>query len=106
VIVLIMITAYRPGAPTISGGARFADIRPIIERHCIQCHSARPTNADFPQAPKGVMFDRPDEIRLHAKRIEAQTVLAKIMPLGNATGMTDQERDRLGAWIEQGAKIP
>jgi uncharacterized membrane protein len=33
-------------------------------------------------------------------------VLAKIMPLGNTTGMTDAERQRLGAWIEAGAQIP
>jgi uncharacterized membrane protein len=27
------------------------------------------------------------------------------MPLGNATGMTQDERDLLGAWIRQGARI-
>jgi uncharacterized membrane protein len=26
------------------------------------------------------------------------------MPLGNATGMKDEERELLGGWIEQGAK--
>jgi uncharacterized membrane protein len=26
------------------------------------------------------------------------------MPLGNLTGMTDDERARLGAWIDAGAK--
>jgi len=26
------------------------------------------------------------------------------MPLGNQTGMTQSERDVLGAWIQQGAK--
>jgi len=28
------------------------------------------------------------------------------MPLGNATKMTDAERQLLGAWIAGGAKIP
>jgi uncharacterized membrane protein len=27
------------------------------------------------------------------------------MPLGNATNMTQAERDELGAWIRQGATI-
>jgi uncharacterized membrane protein len=27
------------------------------------------------------------------------------MPLGNLTGMTDEERVTLGAWIAQGAKV-
>jgi uncharacterized membrane protein len=89
----------------VVGGASFADIHPLIEKHCTQCHSAHPTNADFPQAPKGVMFDAPEEIQLHARRIEQQAVLSKIMPLGNTTGMTEAERQKLGAWIEQGAKL-
>jgi len=28
------------------------------------------------------------------------------MPLGNVTGMTQAERDLLGRWIAQGARIP
>jgi uncharacterized membrane protein len=28
------------------------------------------------------------------------------MPLGNVTGMTKAERDLLGRWIAQGARIP
>ena len=27
------------------------------------------------------------------------------MPLGNVTGMTDAERELLGRWIAQGAKV-
>ena len=32
--------------------------------------------------------------------------MLKTMPLGNVTHMTQAERDALGAWIRQGAKIP
>jgi uncharacterized membrane protein len=105
-VVLIMISSYRPGAAGAGGAASFADIQPIVAKHCVQCHSAHPTNADFPEAPKGVMFDTPAEIQLHAAHIEQQAVLSKIMPLGNTTGMTDAERQRLGAWVEAGAKVP
>lgn len=103
-VVLVMISAYRPDAPS-TGDVSFADIQPIVAKHCRQCHSATPTSEDFPEAPKGVTFDTPEEIRTHATRIEQQAVLAKIMPLGNATGMTDEERRRLGAWIRAGAPV-
>jgi uncharacterized membrane protein len=105
-IVLIAVTGYRPGAAPQGAEVAFADIHPMIEKHCTSCHSARPTNADFPEAPKGVKFDTPEEIRLHARTIEQQAVLSKIMPLGNLTGMTEEERRSLGAWVEAGARIP
>ena len=35
--------------------------------------------------------------------IEKVAVLTKVMPLGNATHMTDAERQLLGRWIRQGA---
>jgi uncharacterized membrane protein len=103
VVALVAVTGYRPNA---AGGAAvvFADIQPIVEKHCVRCHSAHPTHEGFPEAPKGVMFDTADEMRLHARNIEQQAVLAKIMPLGNETGMTDAERQLLGAWVEQGAQ--
>jgi uncharacterized membrane protein len=105
-VVLIAVTGYRPGATAASEDVSFADVHPIIETHCTQCHSASPSNPNFPEAPKGVAFDTPEEIRRHARTIEQQTVLSNIMPLGNETGMTEAERQRLGAWIEQGATIP
>jgi len=105
-IALIAVTAYRPGAGSTGAAVAFADVHPIVEKHCTTCHSARPTNADFPEAPKGVAFDTPDQIRLHARNIEEQAVLSRIMPLGNVTGMTEEERRLLGAWVEAGAHIP
>jgi len=35
-----------------------------------------------------------------------RAVESKTMPLGNMTGMTDDERVVLGRWIDQGAKGP
>lgn len=106
VIALVAVTGYRPGAAAPSGNVAFADIHPLVQRHCLQCHSARPANRDFPEAPKGVAFDTAEEIQRYASKIREQAVLSKIMPLGNVTGMTEAERRMLGAWIEQGAKAP
>ena len=49
------------------------------------------------------MFDTPQQIQQQAARIQAQAVATQIMPLGNITQMTQQERDLNGAWIVQGA---
>jgi uncharacterized membrane protein len=58
----------------------------------------------FSAAPGGVMFDTPQQIQQQAARIQAQAVATQIMPLGNITQMTQQERDLIGAWISQGAR--
>ncbi len=105
VIVLIAVTAYRPERGAQPTDVSFADIHPIINEHCLACHSATPSREDTPEAPKGVAFDRPEEIRVHAEMIKRQTVLSTIMPLGNETGMTERERLMLGAWIDAGAPL-
>ncbi len=51
------------------------------------------------------MFDTPEQIQQQAPRIKTQAITAPIMPLGNITQMTQQERDLVGAWIDQGAHI-
>ncbi|MGH8463734.1 MAG: urate hydroxylase PuuD, partial [Pseudomonas sp.] len=51
----------------------------------------------------GVMFDTPEQIRQNAARIQAQAITTQIMPLGNITQMTQQERELIGAWIAKGA---
>jgi uncharacterized membrane protein len=35
-----------------------------------------------------------------ADAIKAQAVDSNAMPLGNVTGMTNEEREQLGAWID------
>jgi uncharacterized membrane protein len=104
VVVLVAITSYRPGAGAV-GEVTFAAAHAIVQKHCVACHSATPTNADWPEAPKGVMLDTPEEIRRYAAKIAQQSVLSDIMPLGNTTGMTEEERQKLGAWIEEGAPL-
>jgi uncharacterized membrane protein len=75
----------------------------IVQTRCIACHSQKPSNPDFEKAPGGLKFDTLAEVRKATSRILAQTVLAKTMPLGNITEMTDEERRELGRWIRAGA---
>ena len=83
----------------------FNKVSSVIEERCTVCHSAKPTSQLFSAAPAGVMFDTPEQIQQMAAKIHAQTVASQIMPLGNITQMTQEERDLLASWIEQGAQI-
>jgi uncharacterized membrane protein len=104
VVALALVTSWRP-APEAGEAVAFAEVHTIVRARCASCHAAKPTDEDFEQAPGGIMFDTPEELRRYASRIEAQTVLTEIMPLGNKTGMTEDERRTLGAWIVQGAPL-
>jgi len=90
----------------ISGEVPFTTAQAIVQKHCVTCHSAAPTHAAFSAPPLGAVFDTPAHIQTYAPKINERAVLSTSMPLGNETGMTDEERAQLGAWIKQGAKIP
>ena len=90
-----------PSAPPVA----FETVQGIIELRCQTCHSEGPTHEGFTAPPLGVTFDTPEQIQAQAERIEQMAVITKAMPLGNVTGMTDDERETLGAWIRQGAKL-
>lgn len=83
----------------------YAQVHAILERRCMTCHSAHPTNPSFPEAPNGVMFDEGSTVQALSGRILVRAVQTQTMPLGNLTGMTQAERDTLGAWIAQGARL-
>ncbi|WP_312478193.1 urate hydroxylase PuuD [Stutzerimonas nitrititolerans] len=85
--------------------SEFNKVSSVIEERCTVCHSAKPTSPLFSAAPAGVTFDTPEQIQQMAAKIHAQTVASQIMPLGNITQMTQEERDLLASWIEQGAQI-
>ena len=76
----------------------FDTVRPIIDSRCTVCHSASPTHLAFPAAPAGVMFDTDDQIQAEASRIHQQTVVLEVMPIGNLTDMSDEERALIDAW--------
>ncbi|WP_417456129.1 urate hydroxylase PuuD [Kordiimonas sp.] len=110
VLLFILIAMFaadmekRGRADVSATDASFARVQAIIGKHCTSCHAAVPTHESFDEAPGGVMLDRAELIELYAPRIMEQTVKADIMPLGNETGMTDEERALIGKWIEDGAK--
>jgi uncharacterized membrane protein len=80
------------------------DIQTIVAARCVACHSATPTFEGIAQAPKGLMFDRPDQITAHAAEIYQQVVVTKAMPLGNVTEITEEERAKIATWVADGAR--
>jgi uncharacterized membrane protein len=98
-------TATTPTATQPAETVPFDRVATIIEQRCVTCHSMNPTDDTFTAPPAGITFDTPQEIRTRAAQIEEQAVRTRAMPLGNATGMTDEERELLGRWIEQGARV-
>ncbi|MDD1779737.1 urate hydroxylase PuuD [Enterovibrio sp. ZSDZ35] len=83
----------------------FETVKTIITERCTVCHSQQPTHAAFATAPAGVMLDTPEQMQNEVSRIVAQTVTTNIMPLGNLTQMTVEEREAIGKWADDGASI-
>jgi uncharacterized membrane protein len=98
-ICAIWVTA--PRAPMVASGAAVADseVLAIVVKHCSMCHAQKPSHESFKEPPKNVVLETTDQLRKHAALIVTQTVQNKAMPLGNQTGMTEEERARLGRWI-------
>ena len=94
-----------PKPSAAAGQVTGAQAQAIVEERCVTCHSATPTSEQFRTAPGGVIFDTREQIADRADAIRAQAVDSRAMPLGNATEMTDEERETLGAWIAAGAPV-
>ena len=73
-----------------------------IAERCASCHATSPTQAGFSSPPAGVVLTSPEQIRARAADLK-RVVASRSMPLGNVTGMTDEERALVVAWVDQGA---
>ena len=97
----VVATAPMPRSANVADASTVtdADVLRLTATHCVMCHSAKPTHEGFTEPPKGLVFTDVDHIRRYAPLIKMQAVDSEVMPLGNETGMTREERDALGAWI-------
>ena len=80
----------------------FTRIESIFQARCAPCHAGAPTQPGFLTAPKGIELDTPDRIVDNATRTQPLLV-THTMPPGNLTGMTEEERALVLAWIDHGA---
>ena len=86
-------------APAVS----FAAVEEVILSRCSMCHAEETVWEGVPRAPKHVMLDTPERIRLQAAAIVAQAAWSRAMPPGNVTEITREERALLAAWLAAGA---
>ena len=97
---LILFTRPQP-APVQAGDAAYptsAAVMPLIEKHCVNCHADQPAYAGFTAPPLGVVLDSEARLEANASRVYQSAVVTRIMPLGNLTGMSDEEREVLARW--------
>jgi len=91
--------------PPVEGEVTFNRVRAIVGQRCVACHSPQPTFPGVAQPPAGVLLHTAADIVQNAPRVYQQVVVTRIMPLGNVTQITEQERAVLAAWVKAGAKV-
>ena len=102
----------QPAPVSVAGGASatspagqnnakvdFAAVRGVLEQRCYTCHGAQ-------VQMKNLRLDEPALVRQNAQAIYQQVVVQKLMPMNNATQITDAERALIGRWFEAGALVP
>ena len=110
--VLVIIGAIvwmKPAAPDFIAGSSSIDwaggikdhqkLEKVMADRCYQCHGAQ-------LQMKNVRLDSPMLLQQHAQAIYQQVVVLRIMPMNNATGITEDERRLVKQWFEAGAKTP
>ena len=70
-----------------------ADVQGVIEQRCWTCHGAQ-------VQMKNIRLDSPELIRQNAQHIYQQAVITRQMPMNNATGITETERQLIKRWFE------
>ncbi len=97
-----VVPSAAPEGAALTPQARFATVQSIVAQRCAPCHAAVPTQAGFQVAPKGVLLDTPAGILSHTALMAPQ-LESRAMPIGNLTGMTEDERAQLLDWIRHGS---
>jgi len=98
----VVVSAINSGASQallagISGQIDYKNLQPVLAQRCYMCHGEQ-------VQMKNVRLDSAQNVKLHAQNIYQQVVVAKVMPMNNATGLTDAERLLIKQWFEAGAR--
>jgi uncharacterized membrane protein len=89
-------------APALNSGGTaqndYQKVQAVLAQRCYQCHGEQ-------LQMKNVRLDSPQWVSTHAQNIYQQVVVTRQMPMNNATGITDEERQLVKQWFEAGAKV-
>lgn len=94
--------AAKPATSSADAAAEFARVQSIVQARCTGCHASKPTLLPLPAAPKGVLLETPEQLLAQTANVRVQ-LASKAMPIGNLSGMTDEERATVIAWIDHGS---
>ncbi len=98
-VVVALAPAPRPMSDAQSSApVGYATLQPIFAQRCYPCHAEQ-------VQMKNVRLDSPQAVATHAQGIYQQAVVTRVMPMNNATQITDAERETLKRWFEGGAKL-
>ena len=102
VVIAAVIVWLKPQASAVAAvppkPVAYAELQKVLEQRCYMCHGAQ-------VQMKNVRLDSPDGVKLHAQGMYQQAVVTKIMPMNNATQITEAERALIGKWFLDGAKV-
>jgi uncharacterized membrane protein len=85
-------------SPVAAAPVAFAQVKAVVDQRCTLCHNAQLQN-------KGVALHTPELLKQHAQPVYQQAAVLKLMPLNNATHITDDERALIKRWYEAGAPL-
>jgi uncharacterized membrane protein len=102
---LVAMAAWIAPAPTPQSAVaaapepvKFAEVKAVIDQRCAMCHNAQLQS-------KNVALHTPELVGKNAQAVYQQAVVQKLMPMNNATGITDDERALIGRWFQAGAPV-
>jgi uncharacterized membrane protein len=75
----------------------YKSVQKVLETRCYQCHGEQ-------VQMKNVRLDSPGAVKLHAQALYQQVVVMRLMPMNNATGIVEDERQLIRKWFESGAR--
>lgn len=100
-----LLSAFKPAESVTTSTNQAIDVPKlwrvlqIVDERCVTCHANRPEFPGFSLPPKGLVLESEESLRKAASAVYQQSVQTQIMPLGNVTKMTEEEREILGRWL-------
>ncbi|MCB8748384.1 urate hydroxylase PuuD [Rhodoferax sp. U2-2l] len=91
-------SAAIPGGHSAGVQITYKTLQTVLEQRCYLCHGAAVQS-------KGVRLDSPQLVKQHAANIYQQVVMGKLMPMNNATTISDAERQLIAQWYVSGASV-
>jgi uncharacterized membrane protein len=76
----------------------YQQVQQVLAQRCYMCHGPQ-------MQMKNVRLDSPEGLKQHAQAVYQQAVVTKLMPMNNATGITESERALIGQWFQAGAPV-